>query len=121
MNLKSCVLIVWFILTISCYAFIARLECLLYGSFDITFSGKYYLGNISKTIFDLSLEACATNCVTDTQCTCFNFISNGGKCILLREQINKTINEENLVEQQGSIFVLTDHNSKLVRMFIKYT
>ena len=121
MNLKSFVLIVWSILNIACNAFIVRLECLLYGNFDITFSGKFYLGNISKTIFDLSWDACATNCVADPQCTCFNFISNGGQCILLSEQINETIKMEKLEEQQGSIFVLTDHNSKLVRMFIKDT
>ena len=118
MNIKRCALIIGFVLNVACNAHIVRLECLLFGSFDVTYSGKYYLGNISKSIFGLSWDACATNCVTDTQCTCFNFISNGGQCILLSEEINETINEEKLEEQQGSIFVLTNHNSKLVRMFI---
>ena len=93
---------------------IIRLECLSFGNFDVKYEDKYYRGNTAKIVDGVTMDECALNCVSETICTAFNFIKNGGKCVLISEQINGTINEENLDDQPGSIFDSTDYDSALV-------
>ena len=97
-----------------CNLTIIRLECLSFGNFDVKYEDKYYRGNTAKTVDGVTWDECALNCVR-TVCTAFNFIKNGGKCVLISEQINGTINENNLDDQPGSMFVSTDYDSTLVR------
>ena len=98
-----------------CNNSILRLDCLLFGDFNLTYGDKYYQGNIAKTINSLNWDECALNCVTHNICTSFNYITSNRDCILLSEEVNGAIDMDKLENKAGSMFVSTDHNSRLVR------
>ena len=94
---------------------IVRLDCLLYGDFDLIYFEKHYRGNLAKTINNLSWDECALHCVTYNVCTSFNYITTDRDCFLLSEEINGEIDQEKLVDRPGSLFASTDYNTLLVR------
>ena len=98
-----------------CSNSILRLGCLLFGDFNLTYRDKYYQGNITKTINSLNWDDCALNCVTHNICTSFNYITTNRDCILLSGDVNGAIDIDKLENKTGSMFVSTDHNSRLVR------
>ena len=108
-------LIVGCLLFGTCSNSIVRLDCLLYGDFDLIHFEKRYQGNLSKTIHNLSWDECAVHCVTYNVCTSFNYISTDRDCFLLSEEKDGEIDQEKLVDRPGSLFASTDYSTLLVR------
>lgn len=59
-----------------CNNSILRLDCLLFGDFNLAYSDKFYQGNITKIINSLNWYDCALNYVTRNTCTSFNYSAN---------------------------------------------
>ena len=109
------VLIVGYLLFSTGISSIVRLDCLLYGDFELIYFEKHYQGNLAKTIHNLSLDECALHCVTYNVCTSFNYNVTNRDCFLLSGETNGEIDLEKLVDRPGSLFASTDYNTLLVR------
>lgn len=100
-----------------CSMFIIRLECQSFATFNVSYNGRYYKGQIIKRLEPLSSGDCATYCVTHPECFFYNYEFNSQECELLTSNENKT-DEALLEEKTGWTFFSTDFNITQVICFI---